>query len=136
MDEEAKAAWTIKSMPVEERKLAVACAARAGLNMAEWMVRAVRNQARIDAGDQVLPPGTPAPRPAAARSPAPLGDLVAVVQALGAIAESSGVPVPRGLARSSYAAVREQLRGIRGLPEATPRKPSKRIGQTIDGMLS
>ena len=46
-----KASWTIKSVPVETRKLAVACASRAGETMAEWLVKAVRNQADIEAAN-------------------------------------------------------------------------------------
>ncbi len=56
-----KASWTIKSVPVETRKLAVACAARQGVTMSEWLARAVRNQANLEAGDRILPPP---PRPA------------------------------------------------------------------------
>ena len=37
--EEDKASWTIKSVPVETRKLAVACAAKQGQTMAEWLAR-------------------------------------------------------------------------------------------------
>ena len=51
-----KASWTIKSVPVEARKLAVACATKQGETMAEWLARAVRNQSKIEAGERVLPP--------------------------------------------------------------------------------
>ena len=46
--EEDKASWTIKSVPVETRKLAVACAAKQGQTMAEWLAKAVRTQANLE----------------------------------------------------------------------------------------
>ena len=54
--EEDKASWTIKSVPVETRKLAVACAAKQGQTMAEWLAKAVRTQANLEEGERVLPP--------------------------------------------------------------------------------
>jgi hypothetical protein len=40
--------WQIKSVPVEIRKLAAACAARRGETMAVWVARAVRIQAMLE----------------------------------------------------------------------------------------
>jgi hypothetical protein len=62
-DAEEKSLWGIKSMPVEARKQATACAAKQGQTMAEWLVRAIGNQANLEAGERILPPLVPSPAP-------------------------------------------------------------------------
>jgi len=131
--EEDKASWTIKSVPVETRKLAVACAAKQGQTMAEWLAKAVRTQANLEAGERVLPP---APRPGdalAAWAPVPsvigLGGLADLMQAAREIAEAAGVPIPKATARHALALTTAQLRAARGLP---PKQTRPRNGQTID----
>jgi len=133
-----KAAWTIKSVPVATRKLAVACAGRADVTMAEWLDRAVRNQANLEAGERVLPP---APRPAAglpAVVPGPavlvdLGGLADLMHAAHEVAEAAGVPMPKVTARHALALATAQLRAARGLPPTRPRQTGRRNGQTIEG---
>jgi hypothetical protein len=135
-----KAAWTIKAVPVETRKLAVACATKTGEHMAQWIERAVRNQAQLEAGDRVLPPLTAPARGralAVANGPAPLvppldlaglSDLLTATQAMAAAA---GVPIPGATAKHALALVRDQLRTARGLP-VSPRKQTRaENGQTI-----
>jgi hypothetical protein len=137
--EAERASWTIKSVPVETRKLAIACASRQGQTMAEWLTRAVRNQAHLEAGERVLPP---APRPAGALTVpgapwAPvavpeLGALADLMQAARAIAEAAGVPIPKATARHALALTTAQLRAARGLPPKTPRQTKHENGQTIE----
>ena len=137
------ASWTIKAVPVDVRKRAVACAAKQGQTMAEWLARAVATQANLEAGDRILPPlvpgldaaprhlppgdrfampaeSLPAPRehPAAAAAPvvggmAELAELMRVTVEVG---RAGGVAVPKTVARQAFALVGEQLRAARGLP--------------------
>lgn len=136
-----KASWTIKSVPVETRKLAVAAATRAGESMGVWIERAVRTQSAIEAGDRILPP-LPTSRTSRmpAVVPAPvvldmgaLAGLADLMQAAEALAEAAEVPVPKATARHALALVTAQLRAARGLPEKRRRQTSIENGQTIDG---
>lgn len=134
-----RAAWTIKSVPVETRKLAVACATKQGVTMAEWLDRAVRNQATLEAGERVLPPVPRAASvPALARPLQPvqhvgLGELAGLMQAAQAVAAAAGVAIPKATARHALALTTAQLRSARGLP---PKQTRTRHGQTIDGETS
>ena len=101
-----KASWTIKSVPVEVRKLAVACAAKQDQTMAEWLERAVRNQANLEAGERILPPvprpsGLPVVPPAdAALEEAPgMGELADLMQAAQALAAAAEISIPKTTAR-------------------------------------
>lgn len=134
-----RAAWTIKSVDVEVRKLAVACALKTGETMAQWIARAVRNQAGLETGTSVMPPAAPPASRAlavASRAAAPmpvidmagLSSLLATVQALAA---ASGTPIPRGTTRHALALVRDQLRAARGLPVSPVRSPKAKSGQTL-----
>ena len=132
-----KASWTIKSVPVETRKLAVACASRAGETMAEWLVKAVRNQANLEAGERVLPPARSAAslpaRPAYALPPPDLGELAGLMDAARTIAAAADVPIPKATARHALALMQAQLRAARGLPPLARRQTRPKNGQTIDG---
>jgi hypothetical protein len=139
-DEESdKAAWTIKSVPIETRKLAVACATKQGDTMAAWLVKAVRNQANLEAGERVLPPANqvnlPAVRLPALTDPAvtvDMGELAELMQAAQAVAQAAGVPIPKATARHAIALTTAQLRAARGLPPKRPRQTSHENGQTIE----
>lgn len=132
-----KASWTVKSVSVETRKLAVACAAKQGQTMAEWLARAVRNQANLEAGERVMPPAARragvdlvhVPGPALAMD---LGELADLMQATQAVAEAAGVPIAKATARHALALVTAQLRAARGLPPKRQRQTSPETGQTID----
>src|SRR4051794_14418354 len=121
-----KAAWTIKSVPVETRKLAVACATKAGLTMAEWLALAVEDRANREAGNRVIPPkatdpgkATMAPAPALqAEDMASLAGMLGAVQGMAAAAD---VRIPKATARHAVALVTAQLRAARGLPALLPR---------------
>lgn len=123
MTDDERAPWTIKSVRVETRKLAVASAMKQGVPMAEWMDRAVRTQANVDKGNQVIPPGqSPPPRFAPVQLPDETGkpmDLTALADALRAVATVAGaadMPVSKSLAREASALLRQQIREARGLP--------------------
>lgn len=132
-----KASWTIKSVPVETRKLAVACAAKAGENMAEWLARAVRNQAKLEAGERVIPPSRPVTNgamvPVPFAMPVDLGELAELMTAAQAVAEAAGVPIPKATARHALALTTAQLRAARGLPPKRSRQTGAENGQTIAG---
>lgn len=125
-DEPERAPWTVKSVNVETRKLAVASATKEGVTMAEWLDRAVRNQADLDKGNQIIPPGQPkqsVARFAPAQPPdgtgKPAMDLSGLADALRAVATIAGaaaMPVPKSLAREALALLRQQIREARGLP--------------------
>ena len=131
-----KAAWTIKSMDVETRKLAVACAAKAGEQMATWLERAVRNQAKLEAGQRVFPPARPnsptTTTPAIYEPPAPeLGGLAALMEQARALAGQTEVPISKTAVKHALALMTAQLRAARGLPPLAPRKTKPKNGQTI-----
>lgn len=128
-----KASWTIKSMPVESRKLAVAAAARAGESMATWLDRAVRTQVKIEAGqerEQPPQPGQAGKRATGSTIPilsgAELEGLASLIGQTLALAEQAGEPVPKARAKETLALVAAQVRAARGLPPPKPRKPPER----------
>lgn len=124
MTDDERAPWTIKSVRVETRKLAIASAAKEGLTMAEWLDRAVRHQADLDRGNQVIPPGQPgqsitrfAPVQPPDETGKPTMDLAGLADALRAVATVAGaaeMPVPKSLAREASALLRQQIREARG----------------------
>lgn len=124
-DDTGAAPWTIKSMSVEARKLAVACAGKRGQTMASWLETAVRNQAAIEAGDRVTLPDErrPAPSPRSAGLPDTdaMANLAHTMQAVQAVAEAAGLPLPKRVARHAFALLETNLRAARGLPEPAPR---------------
>lgn len=136
-----KAAWTIKSVSVETRKLAVACASKQDMTMAEWLDRAVRNQANLEAGERILPP---APRPAGLPAPVPLGSMAAVdmgeladlMMAVQAVAKAADVPIAKATAKHALALMTGQLRAARGLPPLARRQTQPKNGQTITGEIA
>ena len=96
-----RAPWTIKNMDVETRQLITRCAAKRGVPVAEWVANAARNQARIEAGDAVFPPGQTERPNGQTRA-----DLERLAEQLGALA-AAGVPVrPADAARLTLALVR------------------------------
>jgi hypothetical protein len=142
-DQEDRSSWTVKSMSIETRKLATARAAKSGETMAQWLDRAIRNQADMEAGTRVIPPpstpaatgqgralavanGHPAPLPSV-----DLAGLSGMLTAVQSMAEASGVPIPRATTKHALALVRDQLRAARGLPGLPPRSPKPKSGQTV-----
>jgi hypothetical protein len=130
-----KTAWTIKSVPVATRKLAVACAIKRDVTMGEWLVPAVRNQANLEAGELVIPPPNPTqslPSPSGSVT-TDLSSLAELMRAAQALAEAAGVSVPKATARHALALTSAQLRQARGLPPKRIRQTDRENGQTIDG---
>jgi hypothetical protein len=140
MTDEAKTSWTIKSMLVETRLLAIACAAKRGETMGQWIDRAIKRQADIEAGDRIEParfePSLPAVKPAPETgNPISMTELRQAMEAAAAVSTASGVQVPKTTARHAYALLTQRLREGRGLPPLAPRQTRARIGQTIEAEL-
>lgn len=144
---EDRAPWTIKSVHVETRKLAVACAAREGLTIGQWLERATRGQAETDKGNAVLPPSM---RPMAfepvgmtlntehlkpATSLAALDEVLAVLHRVYATqqdANGASIPMPGKMhseiaatTRLAFSLARTAMRQVRGLPEPKVRDRSR-----------
>jgi len=126
-----KAPWTVKSVPVETRKLAVSCATKTGETMAEWLARAVRNQANLETGERVIPPKPEkVVAPAIARE-----DMAALVSLMTAVQSMAAAPsdqIPSSVVRQAVGMLRDQLRLARG---KTLRQTSTKNWQTINAGL-
>jgi hypothetical protein len=122
--------FMVKGMRVDTRKIAVACAMKAGETMAVWLDRAIRTQANMEAGERIFPPeeNPPVPVRVARLLAAELGELADFMQAAQAIAGAAAVPIPKATARHAFALLTAHLRAARGLP---PRKTTARNGKTI-----
>ena len=118
--------WTIKAVNVATRKTAVDCAGRAGLSVAQWLERAVRNQANLDAGNAVIPPDERGDN----RANLPMPKIDDVLHAISTLA-AAGVPVPKTIGRAVYAMLGQEVRRRRGLPPQGQRLAVR--GPTIDG---
>lgn len=136
-----KAPMTVKAMPVRARQRALKAAAKQDQSMAEWLTRAIDQLADREEGaretfpDEAVKPGKP---PALAElssqvviPPGFLTDLIEVMRAAEATAVAAGVPVPKAVARHSYAILTARLRQVRGLPPVKPRQTRLQIGQTV-----
>jgi hypothetical protein len=137
--EHERAAWTVKSMPVEARKLALACAQRQDETLAVWLERAVRNQASLEAGQQVLPPEPRHASPSRTTLSIPprvvvpdTSGLADLLRATVETARAADVPVPKAVARHAAALATAQLRAARGLPPLAPRQTKSKNGQTLE----
>ena len=136
--ESERAPKTVKSMPVKPWETAVSCAMKRGEQMGDWLARAILTQANLEAGDRVIPPDERPVLPTRQTGDAPVLPIVAppppdLLQALAAIADASGRPVPKDVAGHAYALARGYLRAARGLPAAKPRQTLPQLGQTIEG---
>lgn len=128
MNEANRAPWTVKGMDVETRQLITRCAAKRGLSVAEWVANAASNQARIEAGDAVFPPGQTERPNGQTRA-----DLDRLAEQLAALA-AAGVPVrPADAARVTLALVRHlpaARRANRGQTHVAGGQTRLAIGQT------
>lgn len=114
-DADGKKPFQIRGFPVATRKLALACAAKAGLTMPEWMDRAVHSQSRIDRDESVFPP--------LAKVNGHADDdegLVELLNAAAAIAAANGRQLRSVPGLTSLVA--ERVRKARGLPPLAPRR--------------
>lgn len=94
-----RAPFTIKSFPVATRQRAVRAAAKRGEAMGEWMARAAENQADLEAGDTVFPPGKPNGKPEVPNDKPELTEdqrtariqaVAAMMQGLAAVKQATG----------------------------------------------
>lgn len=124
------APWTIKSVPVETRQMAVRAAQAQDQTMGEWIAVAVERMANQQATNLVLPPGEQSHAPIVSWEPTSALDLAgiaAAIQATLAAAQAASSEPPKGLAREAATTIRAYLRAARGLP---PRKTTQRNRQT------
>lgn len=142
LPEQDKGPWSIKSVPVETRRKAMACATRQDETMAEWLARAVETQARLDAQSQVLPPAIPG-RPEAGMTENGAGNterhtslpvLREMAEVAAIVAQASGKPLPKTIGNHLVALIDAECRKARGLPPRVPRAlpPPKRNGLRIE----
>jgi hypothetical protein len=138
-EETDKSNWTIKNFPVAVRKDALEGANRQNENAATWLARAVENQANMERGAVVFPPGQPVKPTANPDDDAErLADrdhrlvhrgqlnyegLAQAMQAAVAGCAAAGIDMPKPLARAFVALIGSEVRAARGLP------PVKRRGR-------
>lgn len=149
---EDRAPWTIKSVHVETRKLAVACAAKEGLTIGQWLERATRGQAETDKGNAILPAAFTTSAPSGStlpmvspksRTDAPadndasvvlerLLDVLDKVKHVMHHATVVELSMPKKMdaeieatTRLAIAMARTMMRQARGLPEPKPRDRSR-----------
>jgi hypothetical protein len=115
----AEVRWTVRGVPKRYRDAASEAAARADLSVGAWLCRAIEQAVQAErAPIDALPPAGPAPRPAAAG----VGELADLMRAAQAMAEATGVPIPKATARHAVALMTGELRAARGLPPLAPRR--------------
>jgi hypothetical protein len=133
--------WTIKNMSVEVRLEAIACAARAGLSVAQWLAHAVRTQAQLEAGP-VAPSIAAVPRRGpvvVAAEPAsdapPLSHMSKLLRETRASFQAAGAPLPVAIAAAAAALSLTMLREAKQSSRARSRaaKPPKTEGPTEIG---
>lgn len=139
-----RAPWTIKSVRVETRDLAVRSARAQGVTMGEWMDRAVPRQAEADKGNQVIPPGQPGqsltllnpmPERETMGKPVDSAGLESLANMAMMLGKGADMPGIKGAARDAAALLRDKLREARGMPPRRPRGRHEKqtAGQTLDG---
>jgi hypothetical protein len=118
----AEVRWTVRGVPKRYRDAASEAAARADLSVGAWLCRAIEQavqaeRAPIDALPAVVA-AAPVLRPAAAG----VGELAELMRAAQAMAEATGVSIPKATARHAVALMTGELRAARGLPPLAPRR--------------
>lgn len=152
MDEEAEKSknWTIKNVPVSVRKVALDGANRQNENAAVWLARAVENQANMERGAMVFPPGQPTVKPTANldddadrlayhdhglahRGQLDYAGLAQAMQAAVAGCAAAGIDMPKPLARGFVTLIGNEVRAARGLPPLKPRRKRQDAVALIEG---
>jgi hypothetical protein len=142
-EERDRSNWTIKNVEVEVRKLALAQATKAGVAMHEWLARAVRNQAKLEAGDHIIPPdrvswpnGQPNGEPGQHALPTSISELVEMMNATLALSQA-GSPLG-SVASDARAVLRKWLRQAGELPPLPPpkRKPPAIKNEMIEDVFA
>jgi hypothetical protein len=137
----------IKGVRTSVRRRALACAAKQDQTMGEWITRAIATQENLEAGERILPPLVPGQDQDADTRPA-LPTAAASVEAVMALSElirtavevgrAGGLPVPKTVARQTYALLGEQLRAARGLPPKRRGLPRRQtlLGEAAPELVS
>jgi hypothetical protein len=125
----ALANWTIKNMPTEVRLEAVACAARAGLSVAQWLAHAVRTQAQLEAGPVAPAPRRVSPIAIAAEAPdmPPISHMSEFLRETRATFQAAGMALPATVAKAAEALSTNLLRVARRASQTRARaaRPAK-----------
>ena len=112
--------FQIRALSRRHRRRATEAARKLGLNVGEWMERAIDKQADLDAGHAVLPPQ---PLQAARTPMQPIqapdaASLAYLVQAAAQAAQASGKPMSKKRADKVYRLLDRQVTAALGEPEA------------------
>jgi hypothetical protein len=120
----AEVRWTVRGVPKRYRDVAAEAAVRADLSVGAWLCRAIEQAVQAERAplEVTAPAAAPAPRPAAAG----VGELADLMRAAQAMAEATGVPIPKATARHAVALMTGELRAARGLPPLAPRRSAQR----------
>lgn len=121
---DAMGPWTIKSIPTRTRNKVNAAARRENLTVGQWIEKRV---------DDWEADGAPVRTPAA---PAPAGNLTEIADMLRATteaAQAAGIPLPKTVARQSFAILDGVQRAMLGKPPRSPRPPRLAAPTADDG---
>jgi hypothetical protein len=119
----AEVRWTVRGVPKRYRDAAAEAADRAKLPIGAWLCRAI-DQA-VQAERVPLEVTAPAGAVVAPPRPAGVGELAELMRAAQAMAEATGVPIPKAAARHAVALMTGELRAARGLPPLAPRRGTR-----------
>jgi hypothetical protein len=120
----AEVRWTVRGVPKRYRDTASEAAERADLSIGAWLCRAIEQAVQAERAPlevTVAAAAPAAPRPAAAG----VGELAELMRAAQAMAEATGVRIPKATARHAVALMTGELRAARGLAPLAPRRSAK-----------
>ncbi len=135
----SKGQWTIKGVPTETRRLAMALSAKLGDPVAVVVTRALRVLEQMEQGERIILPAPRGGAPSTAVATVPgharpadvdlpgLTGLLREVREM-AVASKEGVPLPKGMMSHAMALTVAELRRARGMPV---RRTSGKKGHTI-----
>ena len=102
--------WTVKGIAPEERNAAIAAADRQDMTIGEWLSRAIRAQVQADQRSDRAP--VPVNGQGSDRQ-SDLSDVERMIALARQIAEVNKTPIPRSIARTTHAIMREHLGAIK-----------------------
>jgi hypothetical protein len=127
--------WSVKNVAL--RHVAAEHARKRGEEIGPWLDRAIERQIKIEAADRIeFPPSralvvedraTPVVAPP---TPMPLLDVIGAVQAMSVVAQAYNAKLPKSLMTHLFRILDAQLREIRGLPAAAPKRTEAKNGPT------
>ena len=122
---DAMAPWTIKSVSTATRNTVNAAARREGLTVGQWLEKRV---AEWEAD------GSPVAAPASATGPSGnLTEIADMLRATTEAAQAAGIPLPKTVARQSFAILDGVQRIMLGKPPRTPRLPRLALPASHEG---